>query len=127
MIRTPTDNSTRGRPSTNQTPVVDFGVTDQLRTAIAQWADQQPDRPALPEAVRRLVELGLNAGPPATPAKTVATRTRETRAKELADKTIDKIGDPGAAPEERAERSRRLTKGPSEFRAARVDLPKRTT
>jgi hypothetical protein len=37
---------------------------------------------------------------------------------------IEKIIDPAAPPEERAQRRRRLTKGPLEFREDRVDLPK---
>jgi hypothetical protein len=32
--------------------------------------------------------------------------------------------DPAASPEERVQRRRRLTKGPSEFRDHRIDLPK---
>jgi hypothetical protein len=44
--------------------------------------------------------------------------------RELATKTIEKIIDPAAPPEERAQRRRRLTKGPSEFRDARLDQPK---
>jgi hypothetical protein len=46
------------------------------------------------------------------------------RAKELATKAIDKIIDPSAPPEERAQRRRRLIKGPSEFREDRVDVPR---
>jgi hypothetical protein len=46
------------------------------------------------------------------------------RAQELAAKAIDKIVDPAAPPEERAERKRRLTKGPEEFREARINRPK---
>jgi hypothetical protein len=49
---------------------------------------------------------------------------RAARASELATKAIDKIIDPTAPPEERAQRWRRLTKGPVEFREDRVDLPK---
>jgi len=37
---------------------------------------------------------------------------------------IEKIIDPSAPPEERAQRTRLLTKGPPEFRDARVDRPK---
>jgi len=44
------------------------------------------------------------------------------RAAELAAKAIDKIADPAAHPVERAERQRRLTKGPEE--EVRVDRPK---
>jgi hypothetical protein len=46
------------------------------------------------------------------------------RAQELAANTIEKIVDPAAPPEERAQRRRRLTKGPLEFREDRVDQPK---
>ena len=64
----------------------------------------------------RLVELGLKA-------KTKAA-ARADRAKELATKAIEKIIDPTAPPEERAQRRRHLTKGPEEFREVRVDRPK---
>jgi len=46
------------------------------------------------------------------------------RAQELATKAIEKIIDPAAPPEERAQRGRQLTKGPPEFLEDRVDLPK---
>ena len=72
------------------------------------------------EAIRRLVDLGLTVK---TKAKQPSA-ARAVRAKELAAKAIDKIIDPAAPPEERAQRRRRLTKGPSEFREDRVDLPK---
>jgi hypothetical protein len=81
------------------------------------WAAAQDDEPGRSEAIRRLVELGL----------TVKTATssggRADRAAELAAKAIDKIGDPAADPEERADRPL-LTKGPEEFREVRVDRPK---
>jgi hypothetical protein len=34
-------------------------LSDELRTAVEHWAAQQLDKPALAEAVRRLVEDGL--------------------------------------------------------------------
>ncbi|WP_154072468.1 hypothetical protein [Bradyrhizobium erythrophlei] len=74
-----------------------------------------------PEAIRRLVELGLKVK---TPARPVSTPGRRLRAQELAIKAIDKMIDPSAPPEERAQRRRRLTTGPTEFREDRVDLPK---
>ena len=73
------------------------------------------------EAIRRLVELGLKVKAQARP---VSKPGRRLRAQELATKAIEKIIDPSAPPEERAQRRRRLTKGPSEFREDRVDLPK---
>ena len=48
---------------------------------------------------------------------------RRLRAQELAASAIDKIGDP-APLEERAQRQRRLTRGPKEFRKVRVDRPR---
>ncbi|MEO6781515.1 MAG: hypothetical protein ABI196_11480 [Bradyrhizobium sp.] len=70
-----------------------------------------------PQAIRRLVELGLTVRtkPKQAPA------ARADRAKELASKAIDKMGDPTAHPDERDQRRRRLTKGPEEFREVRVD------
>jgi hypothetical protein len=76
--------------------------------------------PTLSEATRRLVELGLTVSTKAKPP----SAARADRAKELATKAIDKMIDPAAAPEERDQRRRRLTKGPTEFREDRVDLPK---
>jgi hypothetical protein len=73
------------------------------------------------EAIRRLVELGLKVK---TPVRPVSKPGQRLRARELATKTIEKIIDPTAPPEERAQRRRRLTKGPLEFRDDRVDLPK---
>jgi hypothetical protein len=70
---------------------------------------------------RRVVELGLTVKAPARP---VSKPDRKLRAAELAAKAIDKIGDPAAPPEERAQRRRRLTKGPEEFQDVRVDRPK---
>ena len=70
---------------------------------------------------RRLVELGLKD---ATPTKTNRTTSNKLRARELAAEAIDKVTDPAAPPEERAQRRRRLTKGPEEFQEVRVDRPK---
>ena len=72
------------------------------------------------EAIRRLVELGLTVKMSAKQPSSL----KSARAKELATKTIEKIIDPTAQPEERTQRRQRLTKGPAEFREARVDLPK---
>jgi len=55
------------------------------------------------------------------PPKTIAKRGRLSRAQELARDAIKNMVDPTASPEERDQRRRRLTKGPTEFRTARVD------
>jgi hypothetical protein len=53
-----------------------------------------------------------------------AAPARAAHAVELAAKAIDKMSDHTATADERVQRRRRLTKGPSEFRKDRVDLPR---
>jgi hypothetical protein len=85
------------------------------------WIKKNAPDLSRPEAIRRLVELGLTVKTPARPA---SKSGRRLRARELATTAIEKIIDPAAAPEEQAQRRRRLTKGPPEFREARVDQPR---
>jgi hypothetical protein len=110
-----------GRPRTGITPLMGFRADPATRAAIVKWAEYQPDKPTLSEAIRGLVEIGLgrskSAGPSAKSAK---------RAKQLAAKTIDHLLDPAAPTEEAANRKRRLLKGPEEFREVRVDREKKT-
>ena len=91
---------------------------DMLSTVDAWSASKAITRS---EAIRRLVELGLTVK---TPVRPVSKPGRMLRAQELAAHAIEKMADPAAPPEERAQRRRQLTKGPSEFREDRVDLPK---
>ena len=142
---------TRGRPATGKDPLMGFRASPAMRASVIRWAENQPDTPTLSEAIRRLVELGLTVktkarptgrlsaaavadlaaeaidslGPKVgAPEQPVGKPGRRLRAQELATKTIEKIIDPAAPPDERAQRRRRLTKGPSEFRDARLDQPK---
>jgi len=92
----------------------------ELQT-IDEWIARQGVKLDRSEAIRRLVELGLKVK---TEAKPVRRPGRRLRAQELATQAIEKIIDQAAPPEERAQRRRRLTKGPTEFREDRVDLPK---
>ena len=110
-----------GRPATGRDPVRAIRLSDEFLSKVDAWSSKQNDEPGRSEAIRRLVELGLKV---ATPAKPVSKAGRRRRAQELAANAIEKIIDPAAPPEERAQRRRRLTKGPSEFREDRVDLPK---
>ena len=88
---------------------------------VDEWRRVQDDLPNRPEAIRRLVEHGLKVE---TPARPVSKPGRRLHAQELAAEAIEEIIDPAAPPEEQAQRRRRLTKGPPEFREARVDQPK---
>jgi hypothetical protein len=108
-----------GRPATGTEPLYGVRIADALMKQIMDWAKSQGATRS--EAIRRLVEIGLKVK---TPARPVGKPGRRLRAQELAAKAIEKIIDPAAAPEERAQRRRRLTKGPTEFREARVDQPK---
>jgi alkanesulfonate monooxygenase SsuD/methylene tetrahydromethanopterin reductase-like flavin-dependent oxidoreductase (luciferase family) len=96
-------------------------LSDEFIAKVDTWAEKQDDHPGRTEAMRRLVELGLKVKAPARP---VSKAARSARAAELAAAQIEKMIDPSAPPEERAQRRRRLTKGPPEFREDRVDLPK---
>jgi hypothetical protein len=109
----------RGRPATGRDPHVTSRMPSALIAEVEAWASANLTNRS--EAIRRLVELGLAVKTPARPASKPG---RRLRAQELATKAIEKIIDPAAPPEEQAQRRRRLTKGPTEFREARVDQPR---
>jgi hypothetical protein len=109
----------RGRPATGKDPLVSARLPPVLVAEVAAWASANDASRS--EAIRRLVELGLEVQ---TPARRVSNPGRKLRARELATKAIEKLIDPSAPVEERAQRKRRLTTGPPEFRENRVDLPK---
>ena len=108
----------RGRPATGRDPVSAVRLPAELTASVDKWSEDHETNRS--EAIRRLVELGLTIR---TKAKQPSP-LRAARAKELATKAIAKIIDRQAAPEEQAQRTRRLAKGPVEFREHRVDLPK---
>ncbi len=97
------------------------GFDRDMLDAIEKWRSKQKPIPNVSDAIRHLLELGLKVK---TTTRPVSKPGRRLRAQELATKAIEKIIDPSAPPEERTQRRRRLTKGPPEFREARVDQPK---
>jgi hypothetical protein len=110
----------RGRPAgTKYSETIPARLEPATVASLDAWAASHDVSRS--EAIRRLVELGLKVRMPARP---VIKPGRRLRAQELATKVIEKIIDPTAPPEEKAQRRRRLTKGPTEFREDRVDLPK---
>src|ERR1700681_3145253 len=117
-----TTKKKRGRPATTGrgTQVGERWHPTEL-AAIDAWIASSADKTiSRAHAVRRLVALGLKVKPEAKP---VGKPGRRLRAQELAAKAIEGMIDPTAPPEERAQRRRRLTKGPTEFREIRVDQP----
>ena len=98
-----------------------FRASPVMRASVVRWAENQPDMPSLSEAIRRLVELGLEIEPPAR----ATTGKSAARAAELAANVIEKHIDPAAPAEERDRRKRQLLKGPSVFRDVRVDRTKK--
>jgi hypothetical protein len=90
----------RGRPATGRGLMVSSRIPEATVATLDGWAAQHETTRS--DAIRRLVEIGL----------TVKTKARQPsaaradRAKELATKAIEKISDPTAPPEERAQRRR---------------------
>jgi hypothetical protein len=137
----------RGRPSLYEggdgkgAPQIGLRLPPPELAAVDAWIVKQPKpRPSRPVAIRRLVAIGLKAKPLSNERVRLglsldlgtmgkiepdsAKTTRLARARELAAEVIDKMGDPTAHSDERAQRRQRLTKGPLEFREVRVDRAK---
>jgi hypothetical protein len=88
--------------------------------AIDAWIKaQQSPRPTRAEAILRLAQIALAR---LRPMGRRSNRSA-TRASDMAGQAIDRLGEHAATDEVRAQRKRRLLKGPSEFRAMRGDLP----
>jgi hypothetical protein len=76
----------------------------------------QDDKPCLPEAVSRLVELGLTLN---------ADQDREKRrALKMARDAVDRLGDTTTTAGDRQLASGGLLDGPEEFDCVRIDRPK---
>src|SRR5262249_34225 len=103
--------SYKGRRSTGHDAVATIRLSSELRESVDAWAAKQSDKPARPEAILRLVELGLK-----TTHRRESAPNRAAKASELAAEEVDRISDPSATEEERQLRKRRLIKGPKEFR-----------
>ncbi len=102
-------------------------MSEDLTAAVDAWAEAHEMTRS--DAIRNLVELGLQAAPKTA----VAPGARRTIAKdvesieELTVRLIDQLLDPTLPADERERRIRRLTEGPPEFSTERIDLPKHRT
>lgn len=108
----------RGPPPTGKGILIGVRLHPPGVMALETWIAKQDDSPSRPEAIRRLVELGLAGARPAP------RRSKKAKATGLATVAIDRLADKSAPAEERASRKRRRLKGPAEFRELRTDLPK---
>jgi hypothetical protein len=110
----------RGRPKTTGLGTgVLVRMHDQLG-ALDAWIDKQ-NEPGLtrPEAIRRLVELGLTV----KSAPKQNTRARAGKANAMAGKQLEELVDASASADQQATRKRRLLSGPEEFQSVRIDRP----
>jgi metal-responsive CopG/Arc/MetJ family transcriptional regulator len=109
----------KGRPATGHDPAISIRLPASLIASIDVWAKEEgADNRS--EAIRRLVEAGLETAQRARPP----SKRAAAKATEMAGREIDRVSDQAATAEEREIRKRRLLKGPKEFRDVRV--PKRT-
>src|SRR5205085_3881264 len=111
---------TRGRPPTGAESI-HLRVLPQQSADIDAWIARQKETAlSRPEAIRRLVELGLKV------KKTKAAPSERQRAAlaDLASKAIDSVTVSTPNSNEKASRKRSLIKGPEELRKDRVDMPK---
>jgi hypothetical protein len=102
-------------------PATAIRLPVELLNRIDVWAGEH-DSQTRAEAIRKLLEIGLTTG-----GSRSAAAGQRGRAARLADQQIDLMGDASATMEERANRKRRLTEGPSAFREVRRDRRSKTT
>jgi hypothetical protein len=114
----------RGRPrkAGGSYPVTAVRLPQNVLASVDTWATRY-GASARSEAIRHLIELGLTVEPQGRPQ----TKGQKRRASEMAGSTIDELTDTSANVDDRANRKRRLIKGPEEFQNVRVDRPNRKT
>jgi hypothetical protein len=99
--------------------ITDHMFAGQLR-ALAKVRERRAEKAAQAYAAEALAREGLKSSSPIFRSH---LRLRAARAAQLAERTLEKIEDPAALLQERVQRRRKLTKGPSEFREDRIDQP----
>jgi hypothetical protein len=102
-------------------PISAVKLPANLTANVDAWASQHTITRS--EAICRLVELGLKSE--AVQKAVFVAPPDAVALEELAASQLSRFIDPATPPEERERRIHRLTEGPPEFVAARIDLPKR--
>jgi hypothetical protein len=95
-------------------------LSQRLTADVEAWAEAHDT--VRSDALRQLVELGLNASP--APPQHPPAQLDPTSIEDLATEQIERMLDPSLSQDERERRTRRLIEGPPEFSDQRVDLPK---
>ncbi len=113
-------NATRGH-LVDRNPVSAVKLPAVLTASIDAWASAHAINRS--EAIRRLVELGLQSE--TTASVRLVSHHDAVAVEELAASQLDQFIDPETPQEERERRIHRLTEGPPEFVDLRIDLPKR--
>jgi hypothetical protein len=91
-------------------------TSDQL-TSLDRWIESLSGATlSRPEAIRRLVEMGVSAS-----SNGQLSHEARARASSLATEVVDKLTDATAPEEEQQKRKRKLIHGPREFRDVRQD------
>ena len=108
------------RPSADRDAVSAVKMSEGMTAEVDAWAEAHDM--ARSDAIRQLVQLGLNASTSAIPP--VSGRRDPVDIEGLAVRQIDQLLDPSLPTEERERRIRRLTEGPPEFADERIDLRK---
>ena len=108
------------RPGTGRDAISAVKMSEKLTADVDAWAEAHDTIRS--DAIRQLVELGLNSTPSADPAG--SARRDPVEIENLAVRQIDQLLDPSLPLAERERRIRRLTEGPPEFSDERIDLPK---
>jgi hypothetical protein len=108
----------KSRPATGEDPLVGVRLPQALIDTLDVWASRE-GAASRSSAIRRLLEQALAGG------KLPRRRSKKSasKAQAMAGHELDRLGDPSIPAKERARRKRRLTKGPTEFREMRGDLP----
>jgi hypothetical protein len=107
----------RRRPTTGKEQLVGVRLPDATIRRIGNWAK----RASRSDAIRRLLDQALVT---VTEPSGRRRHKGESRAREWAGQEIDRRANQSLPAQERKRRKDRLTKGPSEFREMRDDIPK---
>ena len=108
------------RPSADRDAVSAVKMSEGMTAEVDAWGEAHDMTRS--DAIRQLVQLGLNASTSAIPP--VSARRDPVDIESLAVRQIDQLLDPSLPSAERERRIRRLTEGPPEFADERIDLRK---